>query len=176
MSDEHGGSAENRVGRTIRGLLGAAVVVLMTIIVVSISIQIGSRFIGPRTVGWTEEVARYATIWLTFVGSILVMSRDQHIAMDALVARTRGWLRVGLEVVAKLLVVGTCLALLPAGVAFVLSRGYTRSPALGIPISWVYAGAIIGFAGMAIYASIWLVRTIRIGPRPLENPDEEILT
>ena len=47
-----------------------------------IILQVVSRYIFNSPFTWTEELARFALLWFTFVSAEFVMARRIHIAVD----------------------------------------------------------------------------------------------
>jgi len=43
------------------------------------------RYIG-MPLRWSDEIAKYAMVWMTFLGSVVVIGRRAHVSIDALVA------------------------------------------------------------------------------------------
>ena len=66
-------------------LLRLAITVLMGAILVPVSLQIFSRYIGliPRYI-WTEEVARFCFIWIIMIGSMIAVRDATHFDVDVL--------------------------------------------------------------------------------------------
>lgn len=66
-------------------LLRLALTVLMGAILVPVSLQIFSRYVGliPRYI-WTEEVARFCFIWIIMIGSMIAVRDATHFDVDVL--------------------------------------------------------------------------------------------
>ena len=59
-----------------------AAIGLLVVILVTMGMQVVSRYVFGSPISWSEEVARLAMIWLTFVASSFVAAKKQHIAVD----------------------------------------------------------------------------------------------
>ena len=59
--------------------------VLMGLLIVPVSMQIFSRYIGliPRYI-WTEEIARFCFIWIILIGSMIAVRDGSHFTVDLL--------------------------------------------------------------------------------------------
>jgi TRAP-type C4-dicarboxylate transport system permease small subunit len=71
------------IGRVER----VAGVALLALIVVTISIQVGTRYLFGRPLVWVEELATYAFIWSVFIGAALGMKELRHIRIETFVGR-----------------------------------------------------------------------------------------
>lgn len=123
--------------------------------------QIVSRYGFGRPLVWTEELARFSLVWLTFVGAALVMARRRHIVVQVRRLGDRAWLAS--EIISTIAVVAACIAALPAGIDFVVANMPVRSPAAGVPIGWVKSAGLVGLTLIAFHASINLWVAVRHG-------------
>lgn len=134
-------------------VVGGALAVLMGAAVLNVLWQVASRFLLGDPSSFTDEAARFLLIWIGLLGAAHVAGQRRHLAIDLLPQRLgpRGRARLGL--VSEAVVAGFALAVLIVGgarlVALTLELGQ-RSPALGIPLGWVYAvlpvsGALVLF-------------------------------
>ena len=62
-------------------------VFLIGLIVVTITIQVFTRYVFDRPIVWVEELATYAFIWGAFVGAGLGHKSRRHIRIETFVAR-----------------------------------------------------------------------------------------
>lgn len=59
---------------------------LIGLIVVTISIQVLTRYFFGRPLVWVEEMAQYAFLWMVFVGAALGFKELRHIRIETFVA------------------------------------------------------------------------------------------
>jgi TRAP-type C4-dicarboxylate transport system permease small subunit len=59
--------------------------VLMGVLIIPVTIQILSRYVGiiPRYI-WTEELARFCFIWIILVGAMIAVRENEHFVVDLL--------------------------------------------------------------------------------------------
>jgi TRAP-type C4-dicarboxylate transport system permease small subunit len=134
-----------------------AAVSLLVLLVVVTTLGVLDRFVLGMGLVWTEELARYLLLWTSFLAAIVATRRSQHFKVEFL-SSALGPIYARLVVVISLAI---CLVAVWYGVQFAWFFRSQTSPALGISMTWVYACAPVGFAGMAIY----LVRDL-LAPQP----------
>ncbi len=145
---------------------------LLVVVFGTMAAQVLARYVFRAPIAWSEELARFALIWLAFIAASLVMAEGRHITVDVV----SGWLgpraRLLLECFTTSLVVLTCLMLLIGGLRFVWRVGLVGSPALGIPMSWWYGAASLGLLLMAVHSLLNLIVTLLTGKPLRESTDQ----
>ena len=140
-----------RLEMLIAATLVAAILALATL-------QVISRYILARPFTWTEELARFALIALTFVGAALVTGRAGHIVVD-LNPDGRSVLRRWTGRLAQTLtILGAAYLALTAAVN-AIALGTVGSSATGFPLailSWIMG---LGLALVALHGAVALVRS-----------------
>lgn len=156
--------ALERSSRLVRLLVNSERIVASFALVAMFSLvllQVVSRYVFHSPLTWTEELARFSLVWLTFVGAGFVMARRQHIVVD-LFANALGLtgqrLINGFAIVIVLLVSGV---LTWAGISFASVTSVIKAPATQIPMSFVYGAAAVGFALIFIHGVLNTVYDIR---------------
>jgi len=144
-------------------ILTAIIAVLLAAIIVLVLIQVAARNMKMST-PWTEEVAKYLLIWLTFLGAPVVFRRNEHLMVDLLYIRyspkVRWITRLIFDVfiivfVAYLTYFGIELCSHPSTLKFV-------SPASGIPRVYIFSALPVGSAIMLVYVIYDIWNTIQI--------------
>ncbi len=154
-------------------LAGLALVVIVS----SMGSQVFARYFFGAPFSWSEEVARLALIWMTFLAASFVMAEGRHIAVDVLSARLSERGRLRLECLSHDIVAATCLLLLFGGIRFVWYVSKVGSPSLGIPMGWWYGAVSVGLLLMAFHSIVNLLQVIATG-RPIlreSMPEDEAL-
>ena len=62
-------------------------VILMVVAVILVSAQIITRFVTKTPLPWSEELARYIFLWLTWVGAAFATKERKHITIDVVTER-----------------------------------------------------------------------------------------
>jgi TRAP-type C4-dicarboxylate transport system permease small subunit len=90
--------------RRYERLLEWVVIFLMTVLAAEVTLGVIFRSAGASLV-WYDEVASILLAWLTFYGSALAATKRAHIGCPEVVAMLPRGVRVGLRVIAELLVI-----------------------------------------------------------------------
>jgi TRAP-type C4-dicarboxylate transport system permease small subunit len=152
-------SARAWVDRVVGGALAA----LMGAAVLNVLWQVASRFLLGDPSSFTDEAARFLLIWIGLLGAAHVAGQRRHLAIELLPQRLGPRGRALLGLAGEAVVAGFAMAVLVVGgarlVALTLDLGQ-RSPALGIPLGWVYAvlpvsGALVLFHCACSGAERW---------------------
>jgi TRAP-type C4-dicarboxylate transport system permease small subunit len=125
-------------------------------------LQIIFRFVLKMPASWTEETAKYAFIWMTFVGSSLGAKIQSHIRVDMFENSLKGNLRLIVNWLNQVLflVFAVIMTLVGINMCVSLLSRPQLSPALKIPMQWIYAALPVGMGLMCIRICINLVHQI----------------
>ncbi|SER84525.1 Tripartite ATP-independent transporter, DctQ component [Tranquillimonas rosea] len=113
-------------------------------------------------VAWIEEAVRLLNIFLVFLGLGLALERGLHVGIDTFRDRLPDRLRRPLLKVVDLcgVLFSAYLVWLGVGlVRFVLMTGQ-RSPTLELPMGWIYAAPVAGFALLGLRFALSLFGVI----------------
>lgn len=129
-------------------------VAAMLIIFVLVLVQALQRYLPVEGWPWTGELARFSLVWLTFVTAGVLVSSDSHIAIESIDAVRNALVRRVVRVVACLTVAAVGALLTAEAWALVQTQGVLRSPAMGMPMSWLYGISIVGFVSTTLRATV----------------------
>jgi TRAP-type C4-dicarboxylate transport system permease small subunit len=152
----------HRIERLIDAALRPVVFAGMAALIGVITLQIVSR-VFFQAVGWTEEVARFLLVWITFLGATLAFQRGRHIAVTFLVDALPGRLKRLARIAALLVILGFMIALVIIGWEYMQVQSFQKSASLRLSMTWVYAVMPLCAALMAWYAFVDLVGLIATG-------------
>jgi TRAP-type transport system small permease protein len=129
----------------------AALVLLLTLF--DMLLQVSARAFFPRSApAWTEEAARIALVWATFIGASAASLRRMHLVVDffdfASVKVKLVW-----DLVIAAAVAWLCVSLIQGGWTMVQMAGRSTTPGLGWPGSVYYIPLVI-FAVATFYACL----------------------
>ncbi len=124
---------------------------LVSTVCVVVLLQVGMRYLFAYPNPWSEEVSRYCFIWLSMLGASLAVEHRSHFAFDQVTRGLAVRSRSLVHGLATLWVLGFALFLVGSGIALILLVLPERSPALNLPIAWVYAAVPVSGALMAVH-------------------------
>lgn len=131
-------------------------VIFALIMVLACFAQICTRLAGVP-LSWSEELARYMAVWLTFVGAAYALRKGSLATVEILYNKLTGVSKKSLYVLISILVFVFSVILIKYGFEFSLKFMGQKSPALQIPKGMVYlCGPLSGFL-MLLYQIEMLV-------------------
>lgn len=135
-------------------------VIIVCVICFTVLFQVLSRFILKVPLSWTEELSRFALIWLTFIAASVALRGDGHFAIDVvshhLTAKTKRIHEIAILVsmlIYLVLILYTGLQLLPIA-------QMQESAALDVHMGYVYLSIPVGAALMIFNVLIKIGRLL----------------
>ena len=148
----------------------SVVLILFWVLAFIVFLQFFTRYILNDSIAWTEEIARFLLIGVTFIGSIMATRKQSHIAVEFFYR----WIpRTGRRIAQTVIDVLTTaffimLSFLSAQIA---GRTQQMMVSLDIPKSTVYWIVTAAFVCMALYAAWNGWRHLRSGTSKLIDPE-----
>ena len=143
----------------IRGL-ELLLVLIFGLLVVDVLGQVFGRYVLNRSFSFTEELARFALIWLTILGAAYLNARREHLAMDHWLNQLAPAAKVRRLRIIELIMAAFALLVMVVGGGYLV---YTTlrlgqvSAAMGVPLGLVYA--VVPVSGlMILYFSVYNFR------------------
>jgi TRAP-type C4-dicarboxylate transport system permease small subunit len=118
-------------------------VAMLVIMTLDVLWGVFTRYVMSNQASWSEELARFLLIWIGILGAAYASGQRMHLSIDLLANKPVRLIAAGIILFALSVMVvgGTRLVLLTA------QLGQT-APALGIPMSLVYA--VVPISGLLI--------------------------
>lgn len=131
-------------------VLNVLMILLLVLMVVSMFTQVVTRWLGI-SVAWTEEMTRFACIWLIFLGSALLAYNSDHIAVTILDSILKGKALVVLNAFRKLSFLAFSLIIVKVGFEAAAMVARQTSPNMAVPMNLMYISIPIGSILTALY-------------------------
>ncbi|MCZ0812434.1 MAG: TRAP transporter small permease [Pseudomonadota bacterium] len=147
------------IDRMVGAILGPVVFAGMVALTGVITLQIVSR-VAFTSVSWTEEVARFLLIWITFLGATLAYQQGRHIAVTLLRDSLPERLRRVVSGAGMLVAIAFLVTLAVIGWRYMGIQSFQKSPSLRMSMGLVYAVMPVCAAIMAALSMIDLIRLL----------------
>ncbi|MDR1625231.1 MAG: TRAP transporter small permease [Spirochaetia bacterium] len=118
---------------------------------VLIFIQVIFRYVFNQPLAWSEELARFLFIWMTFVAGVVAARRGQHIGVELIVNMLPGAGKKAIGIFAHLVSTAFFGIISFYCISLWDKLSSQLSPALSLPMSCVYLGIILGSVFMGLY-------------------------
>lgn len=132
-------------------LLERSLIVIMAMLTLDVLWQVAARYLLAQPSSWTEELARFLLIWVSLLGTAYLTGRQEHIAIDLLSERIDAAARQRVFRFVQVSILVFAVVVLVLGglnlITITLSLGQS-SPALGIPLGYVYL--VVPLSGILI--------------------------
>jgi len=134
----------NRLAEWVMGVMLAAMTLL-------VGVQIAGRFVFSYSIFWSDELARFLLIWISFLGISIGARRAAHPGVDSLVrALPVRWARAASRLVVLLSLVFFAIMVAYGG-ALVWRTWPQHSTSLGIRMSFPYLAVPIAGLLMTLH-------------------------
>ena len=143
----------------VNKILDGISVLCMVLILLLVVAQVVLRYVFNSPLTWSEELAVFVMIWLTFIGSLICMRDREHIEVTILVDSLPHKLQRIVLTFSRLASVLFLLVVAYYGFELVTENMTVTSPANKISMGLVYTIIPLSSLGMVFY----LVKTIAKG-------------
>lgn len=139
------------------------IIPLMFIMSIIIFVQVVMRYAFGSSLTWSEELARYLFIWLVYFAVSYTAHKEKHIRIDAAINLYPKKLRPYIEILSEIIVLCFAVFIAVTGVTVFQKIAWSGqvSPAIGLPMQFVYAAPLVGFVLTAIRQVECIVKRIR---------------
>jgi|LSQX01.2.fsa_nt_gb TRAP-type C4-dicarboxylate transport system permease small subunit len=118
---------------------------ILVIMVISVILQVVSRTFMRTPFIWTEELARVAYIWLTFIGSATLIKNYEHITVDLLLRKLSSAKATILQIVIDSLSLAFLIFVILGGIKMVYTTNTVILPSIrSLTVSDFYLSLTIG--------------------------------
>ncbi|WP_168801706.1 TRAP transporter small permease [Glycomyces buryatensis] len=142
-------------------------------ILVLVLLQAAQRYLPVSGWPWTGELARFSLAWLTFVMVGYLAGQGRHIVVEAVDALKWKPVVRAVRIFSHLAVAAIAIGFAAACYDLVSNDTGQVSPAMGMPMIWLFVIPLIGFASTAI-RSVALIFLPETGDRhdPPSEPND----
>ena len=145
----------------VHWLIGWRMAALMGVMSVLISWQVFARYVMGDSLTFSEEVARFSTVWLTMLGAAYAYRYGSLIAVDLLATLSGPRMARALRVVVALASGVFALVLLVYGLSITQKVMGQTAPSTRVSMAWLYAAMPAGAAMILINAAAIIADSFR---------------
>lgn len=133
------------------------------------------RYVLDDALPWSEEIAKYLMVWLTFVAAPLAFRMGALVSIQALPNALLGRKNEILQVVIQLIIIALMVMFIDIGVFLTKNAMIQRASSVNFSISYVYAAMPLGALMILLVALQFFVealkRLITNDPRPRDSEE-----
>ncbi|MFG6150215.1 TRAP transporter small permease [Halobacillus sp. B23F22_1] len=136
--------------------------------VIIIFTQVVMRYVFDNSLSWSEEIARYAFIWMIYIGVSYGVKEQKHLNVDAfsMLFEKKGKIILSMISTISFFIFSLIISIYGFDIVVKITR---ESAALQIPMEWVYAAPAVGMA----LTSIRLIQRLVLQMKELKSLKEE---
>ena len=139
-----------RAGKSV-GIVSDHIIGWLLLISVALNIaQVFTRYVMNAPLSWTEEMVRYSTVWLTFVGAAAASLYGDHMDMNLFLDVKNPRFQAFHQAFLQLVIFVFCVLLIWQGTKFCMLNGMQTAPTTGMPMIYVYSAMAIGGVLLAV--------------------------
>jgi C4-dicarboxylate transporter DctQ subunit len=136
--------------------------VLLVIIAVIVNWGVFCRYVLFAPLPWSEQIPKYAMIWMGFLGASVGISMNRHIGFDILVTRLPSMIRKTIIIAGRILILFFLVMMTIYGVFFSFAVGFSsKAPMLPIPMFYLFLAVPVGGIFMILQAFIRLILDVK---------------
>jgi len=149
--------------KSLNKTLEVFLVILMSVLVLDVLWQVISRYLLASPSSFTDELAGYLLIWVGMLGAAYVAGRQEHLAIDILLQRSRPTMKKRLSLIIHVMILLFALAVMVVGGIILMYTRFVlevKSAALQLPLGYVYI--VMPISGLIIlYYKILHIQEVR---------------
>jgi TRAP-type transport system small permease protein len=133
-------------------LFRLAVGLAFAVLIFAVLVQVLGRSVFASSPVWTEELTRFALLYLTAFGVGLSYRTGDLVNVDVISEALPGRLPFLLRLLAALATAGLCAALILPAWRYTVIGGLQTSPALGWKMSYIHASMLVLIGCLLLFA------------------------
>ncbi len=153
-----------RIKKILEITVLAVISLLMMLLIVLVTMGVIMRYVFNAPLTFSEELSRYAMIWLGLIGSSYVFLKNQHTAFTVIkerVSQKNAWLRKYYNTILSVLIIIFALLISIGGVIVVRDNFSQVSAIMRWQMGYVYLCIPISMMLIVIFQIINIIEDIR---------------
>lgn len=150
-----------KLSRTINTWIECSLFGLGLSMSIIIAVQVFCRYVLNHSLFWSEELARYLLVWLTFLGACVAYYRHVHPGIDVIYAKMPDGIRKATAIAVHLLSMTFFGIMIIFGIKFAYFVRLQISPALYLPKWLVFSIIPISGAVLMLHSLTFFLDEIK---------------
>ena len=138
MTDQDPGLLARLAEQLLKILMVLCILTMTVLVFTNVVLRYGFN----TSVIMTEEIARYAFVWMTFLGGILAFARNRHVRMDLFVNMLPKRPRTVVLLLGDVVILVCCYLIVRGCYELATLNMVNRLPVTGLSVAWLYAAGI----------------------------------
>lgn len=147
---------------------------LLFVIVAIVFSNVVGRYFLHTPIRWSDEVSLFLFLWLAYLGALAALMGGRHYSFPGLIDMFPAKLRLAAKTLSDLLVLAILGVLVWCGGLLVDLLQFQRSPAIDLPLYYVYSALPLVSFLMALVVAYQIVARLRgaaeLGQEAFEQP------
>jgi len=162
MTNEGKASSQNIMDYLAR-FVEFVMVSLTVIMIALVTYQVFERYVLHYTPPWSEELAVYLMIWFGIIGIAAGVRRKSHMALEYFADKFPKPVQKGLRLFNYVIMIIYTSVLIYEGINMVELTMSQKSPAIGLPVGYVYLALPVSAVIMVLFLLEALIKEIKKG-------------
>lgn len=132
----------------------AIIFVAMLVLIVSVFLQVFTRYALRNPLFWTTEVSCFMLVYMIFLGASIALRRNEHVALDPNLVPVPPKVRSILDILSHIAVYAFILFLFYFGLSITIQNAGSLSEALKVSYAWLYGvlpvSCVLMFVGYTV--------------------------
>jgi TRAP-type C4-dicarboxylate transport system permease small subunit len=147
--------------RVVDAVIRWMIIGLMFVMTVVVFTQIFFRYVFNVPLGWSEELARFSFVWVSFLGASALMRVREHINVTVFIDFMPARLRAVCVLMANLCALICVYFFFVGGIELTRNEWGQLAPALQIQMGWVYMAIPIAATLMASWILLQTIESVQ---------------
>lgn len=160
---------QGRAGRVL-GWIDTLFIVMANLALVALAatvlLQISGRLFLPYSPAWTEELSRYLFIYMVALAAGVAIRQNRHVSVELYHHQLSLKTRAGYQIVISLLIGAFACIALPYSWIYAQNGTWQTSPALKVPMVYIFFSTVVLFALVLFYSAVGVVEGLLAMRKP----------
>ena len=144
----------------LAGFKWLAIILLIAMLAI-VDVAVFMRYVMNDALAWSEEIAKFVMVWLTFVVAPIGLRMGAHVGIGVLIGNLRGRARQVLLIAIFMAIISLMVVFVKEGSFMTWNARIQRASTIDLSILYVYICMPIGSFMVATVALEFLINAVR---------------